>query len=134
MASISKKIESTLTSTSTQLAAALVQFATAVGSALTTWQTQQALPNCSANVQRQYCDVLVKRQIKTLTCNDAVYASSTQYSNVTPTALSSDYAASATHKSNDSEVIANSDNDDNQCSEVSEEVTGTIPAPKFNMD
>ncbi len=75
----------------------------------------------------------MKQQIETLTCNDAC-VSPTQYSNVTPTALSSDYAASATPKSNDSEVIAKSDNDDDHCGEVSEEVPGTIPAPKFNMD
>jgi len=56
LASVSKKMESTSTSTSSQLAAALAQIATAVGSALTSWQTQQALQNCSADVQRQHYD------------------------------------------------------------------------------
>jgi hypothetical protein len=60
LASVSKKIASRTTSTSAQLSAALVQIATAVGSALTSWQMQQDLPNCSADIQRQYYDLVVK--------------------------------------------------------------------------
>ncbi len=58
-----------------------------------------------------------------MTRNDA---NNTQYSNVTPTDLKNDYAPLTTPKSHDNDVIANSDLDDDQCSEVSEEVPGTI--------
>jgi hypothetical protein len=37
MASISKKIKTTTTSTSSQLSAALLQISTSIGSALTSW-------------------------------------------------------------------------------------------------
>jgi hypothetical protein len=60
-------------------------------------------------------------------------ANNTQYSSITPTELKNDYGASATPKSSDNDVIASSKADDDQCSEVSEEVPGTIPPPKFNM-
>jgi hypothetical protein len=131
MASVSKKIESTIDSTSVQLSAAKLKISTAVGSAFTSWQMQLALPNCSADIQRQYYDLVVKQQIEAITCNDA---KNTQYSNVTTTDLKKDYAASTTPKSHDNDVIINSDIDDDQCNEVSEEVLGTIQPPKFNMD
>jgi hypothetical protein len=82
MASISKKIESTTTSMSSQLSAALLQISTSIGSALTSWQMQLALPNCSADIQRQYYDLLVKKQIEAMTCDDV---NKIEYSNVTPT-------------------------------------------------
>jgi hypothetical protein len=66
MASISKKIESTKTSTSSQLSAALLQISASIGSALTSWKMQLALPNCSTDIQRQYYDLLVKKQIEAI--------------------------------------------------------------------
>jgi hypothetical protein len=63
---VSQKIEATK-NTSSQLSSALAQIAMAIGSAITSWQTQQALPNCSADVQQQHYDILIKQQIKFMT-------------------------------------------------------------------
>jgi hypothetical protein len=52
-------METITTSASAQLSAVLVHVATAVGSALTSWEMQQALPNCSTDGQKQYYDLVV---------------------------------------------------------------------------
>jgi hypothetical protein len=130
MASVSKKIESTTTSTSSQLLAALLQISTSIGSALTSWQMQLALPNCSADIQRQYYDLLVKKQIEAMTRDDE---STVQYSNVTPTDLIKVYAASTTPETPDDNAnIANRNRDTDECIDVSKEVPGTIQPLKFN--
>jgi hypothetical protein len=124
MASVSKTIESTTTSTSSQLSSALLQISTSIGSALTSWQMQLALPNCSADIQREYYDLLVKKQIEAMRRDDV---NTVQYSNVTPTDLIKVYAASTTPETPDDNVdIANRNRDTDECSDVSEEVHGTI--------
>ncbi len=130
MASVSKKKESTTTSTSSQLSAALLQISTSIGSALTSWQMQPALPNCSSDIQRQYYDLLVKKQIEAMRRDDE---NTVLYSNVTPTDLIKVYAASTTPETPDDNVdIANRNRDTDECSDVSEEVPGTIQPLKFN--
>ncbi len=61
-------------------------------------------------------------------------ANNTQYSSVTPNDLKNGYGASDTTKSSDNDVIASSNADDDQRSEVSKEVPGMISPPKFNKD
>jgi hypothetical protein len=63
----------------------------------------------------------------------ASHPNNTPYSNVTPIHVENDYTTSSTPKSDEKDVIANSDPDDDNCSE-GHEVPGTIPHPKFNMN
>lgn len=101
-------METITTSASAQLSAVLVHVATAVGSALTSWEMQQALPNCSTDGQKQYYDLVVKQQIQLLMEKENIGAShlnNTPYSNVTPIHLENDYTTSSTPKSDEKDVL-----------------------------
>jgi hypothetical protein len=82
--SIKKKSSST--TTSGDLTKALEQIASSVSSALTSWNLQNALSNCSSELLREYNDTIIKQQIQLLQqrAPDATRA----HPNITPMQLS----------------------------------------------
>jgi hypothetical protein len=71
LASVSKRMESEgATSASSFLASALTEIAKCVGAAVSSWQMQLAIPNASPDLQRQYYDAIVKRQLEQMMTED----------------------------------------------------------------
>jgi hypothetical protein len=71
LASVSKRMESEgATSASSFLAGALTEIAKCVGAAVSSWQMQLAIPNASPDLQRQYYDAIVKRQLEQMMTED----------------------------------------------------------------
>lgn len=91
--SVSKMISNTkTTSTSAHLSSALEKIALSVGAAINSWQMQSALTNCSDAVQRQYNDLIIKRQIQLMMEEDDANKAKHCNPNITPTQLNNTFS------------------------------------------
>jgi hypothetical protein len=101
------------TTTSAHLYSALEKIAVSVGSAINSWQLQSALTNCSEDVQRQYNDLIIKRQMKLLMEEDFAEKVDVIEPNITPVHLTETFSSTSPADDNlseteDEDVIADS--------------------------
>jgi hypothetical protein len=134
---VPKQMESEgATSTSSFLAGALQEIAKCVGSAVSSWQMQLAIPNASADLQRQYYDAIVKRQLQQMMMEDTSCSSSNIPNQINVSSLdlqttSSGTPSAKTMKNNNYNPIESNNADNYDDDDDLSEVPGTIPPPKF---
>ncbi len=119
--SIKKKSKSSSKTTSGDLTKALEQIASSVSiSALTSWNLQNALSNCSSELLREYNNTIIKQQIQLLrqSAPDVTRA----HPNITPMQLSNTYTDETTTElslgDKENEVICNNTNGNRYESEL----------------
>ncbi len=133
LASVSKRMESEgATTTSLFLAGALTEIAKCVGSAVSSWQMQLAIPNASPDLQRQYYDDIVKHQLQQMIMEDTSSSSTDIPHQIDLQTPSSRTSAAKTmtkysHTSTESNNADNCDDDDDLS-----EVPGTILPSRFS--
>jgi Tfp pilus assembly protein PilW len=120
------------TTTLSFLAGALTEIAKCIGSAVSSWQMQLAIPNASPDLKRQYYDAIVKRQLQLMMMEDTSSSSTEiphQIDLQTPSSQTS--AAKTTTKfsctSTESNNADNCDDDDDFS-----KVPGTILPSRFS--
>jgi hypothetical protein len=130
LASVSKQIEAgkNMTTSSSYLVGTLQEIAKYVGSAISSWQMQLAIPNASAHLQRHYYDAIIKRSLTELLKEDSS-ASTTMIPNqilVLPTDGNTSTSGDSITNTNDCYV------EDYKVADDESEVPGTFPPCRFN--
>ncbi len=136
LVSVSKQMKSEgATTASSFLAGALTEITKCVGSAVSSWQMQLAIPNVSPDLQRQYYDAIVKHQLRQMMMEDTSSSTTNiphQIELQTPSSRTS-AAKTMTKFSCTSTEINNADNcDDDDDDDDFSEVPGTILPSRFS--
>jgi len=130
-ASVFKRIEVEKNMTTlSYLAGALQEIAKCVGSAISSWQIQLAIPNASAHLQRQYYDAIIKKNLTELLKEDSS-ASTTMIPNqilALPTDGNTSTSGDSITNTNDCNV------EDYEVADDKREVPGTFPPRWFDEE